>query len=211
MIAWRDRLGSLGDVRAFDYPYMQVGRRRPDRLETLVEAHRRALHDLAREGAARSKSAASGASGVVLAGKSMGSRVGCHLALTEPVLALVCLGYPLVGASKNRPLRDEVLKALRVPILFVQGTRDPLCPLDRLAVVRVEMTNEHELVVVEGGDHSLRVGKRALAARGQTQQDVDDRIVRAIGDFIRTRETSVEARVEASVERSRIARDHSQS
>ena len=42
---------------------------------------------------------------VVLIGKSMGSRVGCHLSLTERVDAVICLEYPLVGGGKKRRSR----------------------------------------------------------------------------------------------------------
>src|SRR5919198_1348059 len=110
---------------------------------------------------------------VVLAGKSMGSRVGCHVALEDPVAALVCLGYPLRGARGE--LRSEVLLALRTPVLFVQGSRDPLCPLDALEDVRRRMAATSALHVVEGGNHSLEVGVRELRARGETQESVDAR------------------------------------
>ena len=53
--------------------------------------------------------------------------------------------------------------ALRTPILFLQGTRDNLCPLDKLAAVRARMTAANRLHVVEGGDHSLEVRKAAQA------------------------------------------------
>jgi len=43
MLAWRDRLSTRGDVQAFDYPYMRAGRKTPDRLPALLEAHRTAL------------------------------------------------------------------------------------------------------------------------------------------------------------------------
>ena len=46
MIAWRDRLASLGEVVPFDYPYMRAGRKSPDRLPVLIEAHRAALASL---------------------------------------------------------------------------------------------------------------------------------------------------------------------
>ena len=62
---------------------------------------------------------------VVLAGKSMGSRVGCHVSISEnsvPLKALICFGYPLKGG--NGSIRDQVLLDLKTPILFIQGTRD---------------------------------------------------------------------------------------
>jgi predicted alpha/beta-hydrolase family hydrolase len=81
-------------------------------------------------------------------------------------------------------LRDEVLRALRTPILFVQGTRDPLCPLDLLERVRAEMKARNVLHVVEGGDHSLIVPKRQLQVKGETQEDVDQGILNQIAQFV---------------------------
>jgi len=174
MLAWRDRLATLGAVEAFDYPYMRAGRKSPDKLPALIEAHRAALAALrARE-----------TGPTFLIGKSMGGRVGCHLALEEDVAGVICLGYPL--RSGAGALRDEVLLALRRPILFVQGTRDPLCPLDKLAEVRAKMekasTASNTLVVVEGGNHSLEVsgGRKAKAA---LQADSDAKVLDAIARF----------------------------
>lgn len=152
---------------------MLSGRRAPDPLPRLVAAHREAL--------ARARAEHPGKA--VLVGKSMGGRVSCHLALEEPVSCVVCLGYPLKGAGKG-PLRDSVLLSLRVPALFVQGTRDPLCPLDLLADVRRRMTAPNDLEVVQDGNHSLEVTRTALRARNETQADVDARVLGAIGRFV---------------------------
>src|SRR3954454_5877774 len=118
MRAWARRLESLGEVVPFDYPYMKAGRRSPDRQPVLVAAHAGAL------GGARGRHGAERP--VVLAGKSMGSRMGCHLAVERGgIAALVCFGYPLRSGSSGA-LRDQVLLALRTPILFLQGSKDPL-------------------------------------------------------------------------------------
>ena len=150
MQAWRDRLATLGDVVTFDYPYMQAGRRMPDRAPVLIAAHAEAL--------AQARRAHPGAERVFLIGKSMGSRMGCHLALEAPVDGVICLGYPLVSGSSGAK-RDEVLLALRTPILFVQGTNDELCPLPLLETVRAKMQAPNTLFVVPGGDHSLEVSR----------------------------------------------------
>lgn len=174
MKAWARRLARHGKVKTFDYPYVKKGRRSPDKLPVLLEAHRAALAD-----------ASKGHRGPrVLIGKSMGGRVGCHLALEEKVQAVVCLGYPLKGMGKAGKVRDEVLLALRTKILFVQGTRDNLCPLDLLAKVRKKMLAKNELFVVEGGNHSLVATKTALKERGITQDDVDEEILSAIVKFV---------------------------
>src|SRR5437667_857872 len=172
---WRKRLSGIGVVETFDYDYMREGRKRPDRLPQLIAAHRKALN-WARE---RHR-----AESIILVGKSMGGRVGCHLSLEEKVDGLVCLGYPLCAMGDRTKLRDEVLRALNTPILFVQGTRDPLCPLDLLDCVRTEMKTQNILHVVEGGDHSLRVPKRQLQASGETQTDIDQQIFQSITEFL---------------------------
>lgn len=172
MSRWAARLGALGDVVRFDYRYMKAGRKSPDPLPALVSAHREAL-----EAARRAHRGPA-----VLVGKSMGSRVGCHLSLDEPVAALVCLGYPLRGARGQ--LRSEVLLALRTPVIFVQGSRDALCPIEALEEVRRAMKAPNRLHVVEGGNHSLELGVRALRERGETQEDVDARAAAAIRDFL---------------------------
>jgi uncharacterized protein len=172
---WKQRLLEMGAVETFDYDYMREGRKRPDPLPRLIAAHRQALQ------AAREKYQPDS---TLLIGKSMGGRIGCHVSLEEKVDGLVCLGYPLCAMGNRTKLRDEVLRALITPILFVQGTRDALCPLDLLEQVRVEMKAPNFLRVVEGGDHSLRVVKRQLQARGETQEDLDYEILKAITGFV---------------------------
>ena len=172
---WKERLSAIGTVETFDYNYMRDGRKRPDPLPQLIAAHRKAL-SRARE---RYQPAIT-----ILVGKSMGGRVGCHLSLEEKVEGLVCLGYPLCAMGDRTKLRDQVLRALTTPILFVQGTRYSLCPLDLLERVRSEMKASSFLHLVEGGDHSLRAPIRLLQASGKTQEDIDQQIFRAIAEFV---------------------------
>jgi len=174
MQGWKARLATAGAVHTFDYDYMvraaEAGRRKPpDRLPKLLVRHRRAVDE----------ALAADAGPLVLAGKSMGSRVGCHLAAEEErVAAVICFGYPLVSISGK--LRDEALLALRCPTLLVQGDRDRLCPLDALEPVVARMQAPVTLHVVAGGDHSLALRKRDLKAAGRTQDDVDEQTARAV-------------------------------
>src|SRR5207249_9608547 len=185
MQKWKEYLGSIGEVALFDYDYMHGRRKRPDPPPQLIAAHRSALAE------AREKSSGP----IFLIGKSMGGRIGCHVALEEKVQALVCLGYPLCGAGDRTKLRDEVLRALRTPILFVQGTHDPLCPLDILESVRSDMKAVAVLHVVEGANHSLIVSKRQLQGSGQTQEDVDQRILNVIAQFIESNVTDGDRKI----------------
>ena len=176
MQAWASRLAALGAVECFDYPYMQGKKRAPDPQPVLIRAHLAAIeraqalhpdHEL------------------VLIGKSMGSRMGCHVALEHPVAKLVCLGYPLLAPGNSGKVRDQVLLELETPILFVQGTRDPLCPLELLAQVRRKMRAPSKLFVVDAGDHSLLATKTALKLAAEDQSAVDARILHVIRHFVR--------------------------
>ena len=172
MQRWKNRLSEVGDVLTFDYNYMIQGRRRPDPLAQLIATHRKALT------AARPNTGAP----IFLIGKSMGGRIGCHVSLEEKVSGLICLGYPLCAMGDCTKLRDQVLRDLRTPILFVQGTRDVLCPLALLEPVRRQMSAPNFLHIVEGGDHSLLVRKKDLG--NETQENVDLRIAAAIKDLV---------------------------
>jgi predicted alpha/beta-hydrolase family hydrolase len=174
MQSWKERLATIGDIETFDYPYMQQGSRRPDPLPLLVAAHREALV------AARPDSTRP----TFLIGKSMGGRIGCHVSLEEPVTGVICLSYPLCATGDPSRLRDKVLRVMEAPILFVQGTRDPLCPLDQLQTIRAEIKCANALHIVEGGDHSLLALKRQLKEAGETQENVDQRILEAIAGFV---------------------------
>ncbi len=182
MQAWARRLATLGEVEVFDYPYMLAGRRTPDKQPALIAAHREAL------AAARARHG--GGRRFVLAGKSMGSRVGCHLAVQlvaegDPPTANLCFGYPLRAVSTG-VLRDQVLLAMRTPVLFVQGSKDPLCNVATLNGVRARMSALSALVVVDGGNHSLEVGARDRKAQGKSQEQWDEDVLTAVVGFLGT-------------------------
>jgi uncharacterized protein len=177
MQRWKLRLQEIGKVETFDYDYMREGRKRPDRPAQLIAAHRAAFAE------ARAKFPSAS---YFLIGKSMGGRIGCHVALEEEVRGLICLGYPLCAMGDRSKLRDEVLRALTTPILFVQGTRDALCPLELLESVRAEMKAPNFLQLVAGGDHSLVVRKGDLKAANETQEEVDRRVCDAITRFVQS-------------------------
>src|SRR5438046_3987550 len=175
MQKWRHYLESIGEVALFDYDYMREGRKRPDPPPQLIAAHRSALAE------ARKKSSGP----IFLIGKSMGGRIGCHVALEEKVDGLVCLGYPLCCGGAPTKLREQVLRELQTPILFVQGTRDPLCPLELLEEVRSQIKASNFLHLDKDEDSCLLLTKRGLQATGERQENVDQRILVAISNFVR--------------------------
>src|SRR5262245_54194920 len=141
----------------FNFPYMERNVREsrrgaPDRPPVLL-ATWQAVIDVGRELAAA-------ATPLVLAGKSMGGRIASMLLaeVTPPqVCAAVYLGYPLSPAGRPQVTRADHLAAVQVPQLFVSGSRDSLCDLDRLRAVLKPLGSRARLHVVEGGDHSLAI------------------------------------------------------
>jgi len=95
---------------------------------------------------------------LVAGGKSLGGRIA-SMAVAEgmPAEALVFLGYPLHPPGRTDKLRREHLADVRVPMLFLQGSRDAFAQPDLLAETVESLGDRATLMVVEGGDHSFRV------------------------------------------------------
>lgn len=179
MIRWKGLLAKelqAVEVVTFDYPYISGGKRgAPPKAEKLVDFHVEVVKKALEKYPGHP---------LVLAGKSMGSRVSCMVAGEEGVgaSAVVCLGYPLKGM--NGAVRDETLLQLTVPTMFVQGSKDGFCPLEKLEPVRKKMKSINELHVVEGGDHSFKIAKKHVQSTGSTQEDAEDHAVHAIAMFV---------------------------
>ncbi len=137
-------------VARFNFAYMEQGKKAPDRQPVLEETYRSVLDQLVAEHAPDK---------VAIGGKSLGGRIASHTAAGGGVDALVYLGYPLHPPGRPDRIRDGHLRELDVPMLFVEGTRDPFCPLDTLGQVRKSLRAANEVFVVEDGDHSLKVRK----------------------------------------------------
>ncbi|XP_058095988.1 uncharacterized protein LOC131241252 isoform X2 [Magnolia sinica] len=157
MIRWKEMLGNAlnaVEVVTFDYPYISGGKRKAP-----PEAEKLVEYhsDIVRRAAAKHPGHP-----LILVGKSMGSRVSCMVAVKEDIRtsAIVCLGYPL------------------------KGGKDGLCPLDRLATVQKKMKSDNALHVIDGGDHSFKIGKKFLQSSGSSQAEAEEQAVKAIAEFI---------------------------
>jgi len=185
MVDYAKRLAERGiDVVTFNFLYSEQKRRLPDRTDKL-EACWRAVIAAARSGAlsleiARAK--------LAIGGKSMGGRIASHVAASDPegIAGLVALGYPLHPPGKPEQLRTKHLPAVAVPMLIVQGERDPFGTPDELRPVLRTMPVKTELYVVEGGDHSFKVPKSA----GVPQAEVHARVLDEIARWLRASATS---------------------
>lgn len=152
----------------YQFPYMEAGRKRPDRQPRL-------------EATVRAAVAAAAASGLALiaGGKSMGGRMTSNAQATRPlpgVRGIAFLGFPLHQPGQGDTGRSVHLDAVGLPMLFVQGTRDRLADLDRIEPVVRRLGDRATLHVVDGGDHSFNVLKRSGRAQEEVMAEVADAV-----------------------------------
>jgi predicted alpha/beta-hydrolase family hydrolase len=98
---------------------------------------------------------------LILGGRSAGARSACRSAHHLGAAGVLALAFPLHPPGRPASSRLEELTAVRVPVLVVQGERDPFG--------RPEEFPEHPpVVVVPGGDHGLAVPKRGVLSQAET-------------------------------------------
>lgn len=69
-------------------------------------------------------------------------------------------------------------------MLFLKGSKDGLCPLEKLEAVRKKMNSVNALHVIEGGDHSFKIAKKHLQSTGSNQEEAEDIAVQAMEKFL---------------------------
>ena len=181
MTSYASALAARGiTVVTFNFPYMEKKRRTPDRAPVLEDAFRRAI-----TGAVEHRHVK--ASKLFIGGKSMGGRMATHVgayldkwpAVPKPA-GIIAFGYPL-SPPRGKRTGDRVahLKALMVPTLIVQGTRDPFGGPDEVkeAIFEGGATPPIEILPVEGGDHSFAVLKSSGRDQNLVHAEIQDAVV----------------------------------
>jgi hypothetical protein len=180
MVAFGTGLAARGvAVVTFNFPYVEAGRRVPDRAPVLEQAYLAAIR------AVRALPGI-GARPIFIGGKSMGGRMASHVAAHHaaaagPVAGLVFLGYPLHPPGRPDQRRDTHLPDIGAPMLFVQGERDAFGTPEELRPVLARLPAPAELMVVQGGDHSFVVPR----ASGRSAADVREAVMDAIVAWVR--------------------------
>ena len=142
----------VGTLR-YNFPYMENGKKRPDVPAVATKATERVLeaaHKLFPDT-------------IILAGgKSFGGRMTSQLlskTQLEFVKGIVFVGFPLHPAGAPSVTRADHLASIRIPMLFLQGTRDALAELELIKKVTTELSTA-TLVLFEKADHSFKAGKK---------------------------------------------------
>jgi predicted alpha/beta-hydrolase family hydrolase len=175
MVRFAAALAARGiDAITFNFVYSEAGKRIPDRNDKLELCYRQVI------AAFRNGSLLKTFAGqkLVIGGKSMGGRIASQVAATavEGVAGLVLLGYPLHPPGHPEKLRSKHLPNIRAPMLFVQGSRDSFGTPDELRPIIKHLKTTADLCVVEGGDHSFKVSKRAAIPQEKVYELVLDEI-----------------------------------
>jgi len=156
----------------YQFPYMESGRKRPDRAPLLertvgaaVTCAEAAVPDLP----------------ILTGGKSMGGRMSSRAAaagLTPSIKGIVFIGFPLHPPKKPGVERAAHLAEVTVPMCFLQGTRDTLADLDLITETCAALSAA-TLHVIDGADHSFHVLKRS----GRTDEEVRAALAEHITEF----------------------------
>ena len=151
LVAMDEAISLVGvRVERIDFPYKKAGRRAPDRPPVLMATIREAASSLSAElGCPLDQ--------IVLGGRSMGGRM-CSMAVSEglPAAALVLVSYPLHPPGRPERLRTEHFPSLKVPCLFVSGTRDAFGTPEELTTATRLINGPVTHDWIENGDHGLR-------------------------------------------------------
>jgi uncharacterized protein len=149
----------------YQFPYMESGGKRPDSpkvAHATVRAAVAAAHDLLPQ------------LRLIAGGKSFGARMTSQAQAADPlqgVYGLAFLGFPLHPAGRPAQERGSHLFDVRVPMLFLQGTRDALATLGQLEPLCRQLGHRATLRLFADADHSFHVpvrsGRKDVDVRGE--------------------------------------------
>jgi len=157
----------------YQFPYMQNRSRRPDPPELCHATVRAAVNAAARLVPGLP---------LIAGGRSFGGRMSSQAQAKSPlpgVQGLAFLGFPLHPAKQPSDQRAGHLLEVRVPLLFMQGTRDELAELDLLRTVVARLGERATLRLTEGADHSFKVPARS----GRTQAQLISELAGTLSDW----------------------------
>jgi predicted alpha/beta-hydrolase family hydrolase len=163
----------------YQFPYMEKGSRRPDPPAVAHAAVRAAVEEAARRCPGLP---------LIAGGRSFGGRMTSQAQAIAPlagVRGLAFLGFPLHPAGKPSTTRAAHLSDIKIPMLFMQGSRDSLAEMSLLEPVVKGLGGLASLHVVREADHSFHV----LARSGRNDAEVMNEVLDALSGWIGGRAT----------------------
>jgi predicted alpha/beta-hydrolase family hydrolase len=157
----------------YQFPAMQRGSKRPDTPRVAQAAVRAAVAEARRRLPTLP---------LLAGGKSFGGRMTSQAQAVEPlddVVGLVFVGFPLHPAGKPSLERAEHLREVKLPMLFLQGTRDDLAEPSWLKEGVAPLGSRASLRLFDDADHSFHVRARS----GHTDQQVLEALSSAVSEW----------------------------
>ncbi len=158
----------------YQFPYMEQRNKRPDPPKLAQATVRAAVTETAR---------ALPGLPLVAGGKSFGGRMTSQAQAAAPlagVRGLAFLGFPLHPAGRPSGERGKHLANVRIPMLFLQGTRDALASLAELEPLCAALGRRATLKLFEDADHSFHVPQRS----GRTDAQVLGEVLDALAAWV---------------------------
>ena len=156
MVALAKRLAELGIASLrFNFPFIEQKKRRPDLPAVAQKTVEAAINDVKKTYPDLP---------LYLSGKSFGGRMSSQYLATHPdapVKGIIFFGFPLHPSGKPSVERAEHLQNVKVPMLFLQGTKDELATLELIENVTSSLKNA-TLIKLEGANHAFKAGKQDL-------------------------------------------------
>jgi uncharacterized protein len=177
MIAIANGLAERGIATLrYQFPYMEQQSRRPDNPKVAHATVRAAVFEAAKTVPELI---------LVAGGKSFGGRMTSQAQAASPlpgVRGLVFLGFPLHGAGRPSDERGYHLFQVKIPMLFLQGSRDALADTRHLVPLVQQLGTRATLKLFQDADHSFHVSART----GRTDADVKTDMLDAIAAWVET-------------------------
>jgi uncharacterized protein len=166
--ALRER--GIGTVR-FNFLYRERGSGRPDPMPCLIACF---------EAVVASVRERVGASTLLLGGRSMGGRAASMMVADGAACAgLLLLAYPLHPPGQPAKLRVDHLPRIAIPVLCINGTRDPFCDPSLMERALSGLGANWRMLWLTGADHSFHV----LKSSGRTDADVLEEVATTVQDW----------------------------
>ncbi|HKA41973.1 MAG TPA: alpha/beta family hydrolase [Burkholderiales bacterium] len=165
----------------YQFPYMEAGSKRPDAPKIACAAVRAAVAEASRLMPGLP---------VIAGGKSFGGRMTSLAQVASPlpgVRGIAFLGFPLHPAGRSSDERGKHLFEVRIPMLFMQGTRDRLADLALLRPLVERLAGRGTLMLFAEADHSFHVPARSGRKDADVRAELLDALAVWVGSVIETR------------------------
>lgn len=171
----QESLSALGFLNIrFNFPFAEQGKKRPDSDAVLERCYRVAISALLAE-------PEEAPALLIFGGVGIGGRVASQvIASGAKADGLVCVSYPLHPAGKPSQQKTDALFRIICPILFVQGSRDSHCRIDRLQLLQRRIGAPTQIAVIEDANHDLQPVRRSH----RTAEDITAETLAAVETFL---------------------------